>query len=92
MIFRSVGQRSLLKVKPILYMLGKGGISVLQTAIFLYQVADLLCYEFITSKTFLLDFVNNRTYVNFKTFVGHLTHMAGKSDVITCALSRVTSQ
>ena len=34
LIFRSVGQRSLSKVKPFLYMLGKGGISVLQTAIF----------------------------------------------------------
>ena len=32
-MIRSVGQRSVSKVKPILYMLGKGGISVLQTAI-----------------------------------------------------------
>ena len=34
LIFRSVGQMSVSKVKPILHMLGKGGISVLQTAIF----------------------------------------------------------
>ena len=34
LIFRSVGQRSRSKVMPILYMLGKGGISVLQTSIF----------------------------------------------------------
>ena len=34
LIFRSVGQRSGSKVKPILYMLGKGDISVLQTFIF----------------------------------------------------------
>ena len=34
LIFRSVGQRSVSKVKLILYMLGKGGISVLQTSIF----------------------------------------------------------
>ena len=32
-----MGQRSVSKVKPILYMLGKGGISVLQTAIFLFR-------------------------------------------------------
>ena len=32
--FRSVGQRSRSKVKPTLHMLGKGGICVLQTAIF----------------------------------------------------------
>ena len=38
MIFRSVGQRSVSKVKPFLYMLGKGGISVLQTAIFSFTV------------------------------------------------------
>ena len=29
------------------------------------------------SKTFLLDFVNNKTFVKNKTFVGRLTHMAG---------------
>ena len=34
LIFRSVDQRSRSKVMPILYMLGKGGISVLQTFIF----------------------------------------------------------
>ena len=34
MILRSVGQRSGSKVKPIVNMLGKGGISVLQTSIF----------------------------------------------------------
>ena len=34
LLFRSVGQRSRLKVKPILYLLRKGGISVLQTSIF----------------------------------------------------------
>ena len=34
LIFRPVGQRSVSKVEPILYMLGKRGISVLQTAIF----------------------------------------------------------
>ena len=39
LIFRSVGQRSVSKVKTILYMLGKGGISVLQTAIFWLQVS-----------------------------------------------------
>ena len=33
--FRSVGQRSVSKVKLILHMLGKGGISVLQTSIFM---------------------------------------------------------
>ena len=38
-VFRSVGQRSVSKVKPFLYMLGKGGISVLQTAIFAYKLA-----------------------------------------------------
>ena len=31
------------KVKPILYMLGKGGISVLQTAIFINAVAGQVC-------------------------------------------------
>ena len=31
---RTVGERSVSKVKPILYMFGKGGISVLQTSIF----------------------------------------------------------
>ena len=30
---------SVLKVKPILYMLGKGGISVLKTAIFILAMA-----------------------------------------------------
>ena len=44
LIFRSVGQRSVSKVKPILYMLGKGGISVLQTAIFiLYFTMHFKC-------------------------------------------------
>ena len=47
MIFRSVGQRSVSKVKPILYMLEKGGISVLQTAIF------HMCIP--CDKTFLLE-------------------------------------
>ena len=42
LIFRSVGQRSVSKVKPILYMLGKGGISVLQTAIFHICIGKLL--------------------------------------------------
>ena len=37
LIFRQVGQRSVSKVKPILYMLGKGGISVLQTSIYFFQ-------------------------------------------------------
>ena len=46
LIFRSVGQRSVLKVKPILYMLGKGGISVLQTAIFIFNWV-LYKYSFI---------------------------------------------
>ena len=36
MITRSVGQRSRSKVTPILDMLGKGGISVSQTSIFLF--------------------------------------------------------
>ena len=53
---------------------------------FPYQVANLLCNEFITSKTFLLDFENDKTFVNYKTFVGHLTRMAGKREVLTCGL------
>ena len=57
--------------------------------IFPYQVANLLCNEFITSKTFLLEFANYKTFMNNKTFVDPLTRMAGKRDVITCALSLV---
>ena len=53
---------------------------------FPYQVANLLCNEFITSKTFLLDLVNNKTFVNNETFVGSLTRMAGKCEVMTCGL------
>ena len=53
---------------------------------FPYQVANLLCNEFITSKTFLFDFVNNKTFVNKKIFVGRLTRMAGKREVMTCGL------
>ena len=56
---------------------------------FPYQVANLLCNEFITSKTFLLEFANYKTFINNKTFVGPLTRMAGKRDVMTCALSLV---
>ena len=51
-----------------------------------------VCNEFITSTTFLLEFANYKTFINNKTFVGPLTRMAGKRDVMTCALSRVTSQ
>ena len=39
LIFRSVGQRSRSKVMSILYMLGKGGISVLQTSIFIFFIS-----------------------------------------------------
>ena len=48
-----------------------------------------VCNEFITSKTFLLEFANYKTFINNKTFVGPLTRMAGKRDVMTCALSLV---
>ena len=51
-----------------------------------YQVDNLLCNEFIMSKTFPLGFVNNRKVVNYKKFVGRLTSMAGKRDVMMCAL------
>ena len=51
-----------------------------------------VCNEFITSKTFLLEFANYKTFINNKTFVGPLTRMAGKRDVMTCAFSCVTSQ
>ena len=53
---------------------------------FPYQVANLLCNEFITSKTLLLAFVTNKTFVNNKTFLDRLTRMAGKRDVMTCGL------
>ena len=56
------------------------------TMYFPYQVANLLCNEFITSKTFLVDFVNNKTFMNNKTFAGRLTRMAGKREVMTCGL------
>ena len=46
-----------------------------------------VCNEFITSKTFLLEFANYKTFINNKTFVGPSTRMAGKRDVMTCALS-----
>ena len=51
---------------------------------FLYQVANLLSKEFIMSKTFLVDFVNNNTFANNKTVVGRLTRMEGKREVMTC--------
>ena len=49
------------------------------TMYFPYQVANLLCNEFITSKTFLVDHVNNKTFVNRKTFVGRLNAFGGKT-------------
>ena len=51
-----------------------------------FQVANLLCNKFIMSKTFLLDFVNNKTLVNNKTCVGRLMRMARKHDVMMCSL------
>ena len=39
------------------------------------------CNEFITSKTFLLQFVNDKTCMNIKAFVGRLANMVGKRDV-----------
>ena len=55
---------------------------------FPYQVANLLFNEFITSKTFLLDFVNSKMFVNkqLETFVDSLTCMAGKCDVMIWGL------
>ena len=38
------------------------------------------------SKIFLLDFVNNKTFVNNKIFVVPLMRMARKRDVMTCGL------
>ena len=40
--------------------------------IFPYQVANLLCNEFITSKTFLLDFVNNKMFENHLYVAWHV--------------------
>ena len=40
------------KVKPILYMLGKGGISVLQTSIFSFGLASPSCQEQEASEQF----------------------------------------
>ena len=48
-----------------------------------YWVAKLLCNEFITSKTFLLEFAN------YKTFEGRLTRVVGKRNIKICALSAV---
>ena len=59
---------------------------------FPYQVTNLLCNEFITSNTFLLDFVNNRTFVNNKTSVGRLKRMAGNVILWRAAFSCMTSQ
>ena len=74
--------------------IGRGGAEpdtgfLFTPCIFPHQVANLLCNEFITSKTFLLEFANYKTFINNKTFVGPLTRMAGKRDVMTCALSLV---
>ena len=55
-----------------------------------------VCNEFITSKTFLLEFANYKTFINNKTFVGPLTRMAGKRDVMTffllCDVTAISRQ
>ena len=60
--------------------IGRGGAEpdtgfLFTPCIFPYQVANLLCNEFITSKTFLLEFANYKTFINNKAFVGPLTHV-----------------
>ena len=56
LIFRSAGERSRSKVKPILDMLGKGGISVSQTSIFDCCVA---CTSEFYSDTYFITFIRS---------------------------------